>query len=417
MPSELPRREPYSLREALNRIETGPSPAPEFLRARSGAHRPDQRPPQRDGERPFEAPPAARRPSKPGMQRRRDPAFREMVQTGDEAPAGTKKARKAKPKPGRLTIAGYILLVGIAAGGLTFALVEVIETRAFTATGGEDKRGMTAPGGVHGGRQLAKDTPQLKLSALSGTANRPIPLGVDVNSPTQGLFVLVHGMPAGSRLTAGLQIRDGEWRVPLRDLLHAQVMPPQDYLGTLNLPVDLSNSDGRVIESKIQRLTWGADRPDPIVAKPVETVVIGSQSGSSPPGHSASQNVRQALAGDGPVQSFGERPVTSPRAESSQASRQIEAQELKNLMQRAETALENRDFAAARLLLRRAAEAGDPKAAIALAATYDPRVLKQLGALGAQANADRAREWYRKAADWGSPEAGRRLLELQQSPH
>jgi hypothetical protein len=223
-------------------------------------------------------------------------------------------------------------------------------------------------------------------------------------------------MPTGSRLTAGLQIRDGEWRVPLRDLLHAQVMPPPDYLGTLNLPVDLSNNDGRIVDSKIQRLTWRADRPDPIVAKPVETVAIGSQSKSSPPGRSPSPNVREALAGDGAVRSFSERPVTSPRAASSQASRQVDAEELKNLMQRADIALENRDFAAARLLLRRAAEGGDPKAALALAATYDPGVLKQLGALGAQANADRAREWYRKAADWGSPEAGRRLLELQQSP-
>ena len=276
---------------------------------------------------------------------------------------------------------------------------------------------MSAPGESHGGRQLAKDAPKLKLSALSGTANRPIPLGVDVNSPTPGSFVLVRGMPTGSRLTAGSQIRDGEWRVPLRDLLHAQVMPPRDYLGTLNLPVDLSNSDGRVIESKIQRLTWGADRPDPIVANRVKTIVIGSEPGSSPAGQSASPNVREALAADGPVQSFSERPAAPSRAASSEASRQLDAQELKNLMQRAEIALENRDFAAARLLLRRAAESGDPQAAIALAATYDPGVLKQLGALGAQANADRAREWYRKAADWGSPEASRRLLELQPSPH
>jgi hypothetical protein len=338
-----------------------------------------------------------------------------MVQAGDEAPADVNKARKAKPKRGRLTISAYILVVGLLAGGLTFGLVTLLETRAFTTTDAEDKRGLTAPGESHAGRQFAKDASKLKLSALSGTANRPISLGVDVNAPASGSFVLVRGMPTGSRLTAGLQIRDGEWRVPLRDLLHAQVMPPRDYLGTLNLPVDLSNSDGRIVDSKIQRLTWRADRPDPIVAKPVETVVIGSQSVSSPPGPSASPNVREALAGDGAVQSFSEQPVASPRAASSQASRQVDAQELKNLMQRADIALENRDFAAARLLLRRAAEGGDPKAALALAATYDPGVLKQLGALGAQANADRAREWYRKAADWGSPEAGRRLLELQQS--
>ena len=54
------------------------------------------------------------------------------------------------------------------------------------------------------------------------------------------------------------------------------------------------------------------------------------------------------------------------------------------------------------------------KAAMALAATYDPGVLKQLGALGAKADVGTARDWYQQAADWGSPDARRRLQELAQ---
>jgi hypothetical protein len=54
------------------------------------------------------------------------------------------------------------------------------------------------------------------------------------------------------------------------------------------------------------------------------------------------------------------------------------------------------------------------QAAMALAATYDPGVLKQLGALGAKADVGTARDWYQQAADWGSPDAKRRLQELAQ---
>jgi TPR repeat protein len=98
-------------------------------------------------------------------------------------------------------------------------------------------------------------------------------------------------------------------------------------------------------------------------------------------------------------------------------SRQLERDEIANLLRRGQSALQNGDFAAARLLLRRAAEAGNAQAALALAATYDPTALKELGALGTKADVAQARLWYRRAADAGSAEAMQRLqLIAQQSP-
>ena len=52
------------------------------------------------------------------------------------------------------------------------------------------------------------------------------------------------------------------------------------------------------------------------------------------------------------------------------------------------------DLAAARLLLRRAAEAGSAEAALALGATFDPLVIRRLGAIGAAPDAAQARKWY-----------------------
>ena len=55
------------------------------------------------------------------------------------------------------------------------------------------------------------------------------------------------------------------------------------------------------------------------------------------------------------------------------------------------------DLVTARILLQRAAEAGDATAAMALGATYDPNVLAKLGVLGINGDAEKARSWYRKA--------------------
>src|SRR5262249_33004439 len=67
------------------------------------------------------------------------------------------------------------------------------------------------------------------------------------------------------------------------------------------------------------------------------------------------------------------------------------------------------DLAAARVVFRRAAEAGDAAAALAMGATYDPLVLNRIGALGVRADPDLARTWYERAKDFGSPEAPRRI--------
>jgi TPR repeat protein len=96
------------------------------------------------------------------------------------------------------------------------------------------------------------------------------------------------------------------------------------------------------------------------------------------------------------------------------ASRQLDSEELSKLLKRSETFLNNGDIAAARLLLRRAAEGGEARAALALAATYDPLVLKQLGAIGAKDDITQARGWYQRALQLGSTEAGTRLQQLAQ---
>ena len=67
------------------------------------------------------------------------------------------------------------------------------------------------------------------------------------------------------------------------------------------------------------------------------------------------------------------------------------------------------DLVTARVVFQRAAEAGDPTAALAMGATYDPIVLSKLGVRGFGADLEKARSWYVRAREFGSSEAPRRL--------
>jgi hypothetical protein len=89
--------------------------------------------------------------------------------------------------------------------------------------------------------------------------------------------------------------------------------------------------------------------------------------------------------------------------------------ELASLVKRAQGFINAGDFSAARLLLRRAAEAGSAEAALALGATFDPDFLRKSRAVGIDPDVGRARQWYRKAVDLGSPVAAKQLDSLPQA--
>jgi hypothetical protein len=70
------------------------------------------------------------------------------------------------------------------------------------------------------------------------------------------------------------------------------------------------------------------------------------------------------------------------------------------------------DMPAARLLLRRAAVAGNSEAAFLLASTFDPMVIQEVGVIGFAPDLNQALAWYEKASALGSEEAKRRIERL-----
>ncbi len=90
-------------------------------------------------------------------------------------------------------------------------------------------------------------------------------------------------------------------------------------------------------------------------------------------------------------------------------TRQLDRDELAVMLQRADDFIKSGDLSSARLLLRRAAEAGSEEAALTLAGTFDPNVLAARGFQDGAADIALARLWYERAAQFGSSEAPRRL--------
>jgi TPR repeat protein len=88
-------------------------------------------------------------------------------------------------------------------------------------------------------------------------------------------------------------------------------------------------------------------------------------------------------------------------------------QAIASLVARGKELLRDGDFSSARLILQRAADAGEADAALTLGSTYDPSILAQLGIRSQVANVDLARTWYEKAQVFGSAEASSRLKTLR----
>jgi hypothetical protein len=135
-------------------------------------------------------------------------------------------------------------------------------------------------------------------------------------------------------------------------------------------------------------------------AKPPETPPVAApQAAATPPSANISPNANTPPSTDAPTTDDKRLP--------------LDRDEIAVLVKRGKDFLTNGDLASARLLLQRAAEAGSADAAMALGATFDPLVIRRLGAIGAEPDAARARQWYQKAVALGAAGAAQPLAKLE----
>jgi hypothetical protein len=208
--------------------------------------------------------------------------------------------------------------------------------------------------------------------------NEPIPLGGMLFGAGEEA-IHITGLSEGSRLSAGEKLGSSGWQILPRDLAGVLVVPPASFIGTMRTVIQLRAAGNVAVDTQTARYDWVAkltDREAP--PRP------------QPKANPKSNDVSHLVAPAG----------------------KLDPQRSTQLVKRGVELLRIGDFAAARLVLRPAAEAGDQEAALLLGATFDPAAVSDLGALGLVPDPNMARAWYQRAMEAGSVEASRRIERL-----
>ena len=249
---------------------------------------------------------------------------------------------------------------------------------------------------------LLTPQPSRRASALvvrnvSGFINQALQLGVSVDSPDPGATVTVRGMPANARLTAGARTSLSEWRVSADEISSVKIIPPSDFVGEMNVSAELHSADGAALVTIFTQLTW-----KPVPANNPPTAPTASIAATQQP-------IQPASPPPAAVEAKPPQPPQPPAPAPAQTAHQLTANEIAAMVRRAEEILAFGDVREARLLLIRAAEAHDARAALILGKTFDPTVARRLTTSETGPYLAQARGWYQKAREWGSPDAQRQL--------
>jgi hypothetical protein len=257
-----------------------------------------------------------------------------------------------------------------------------------------------------------KRTATLAVQDGSGLANDPVPLGIHVGAPPPGAFVSINGLTAGARLTSGRRTGPSEWRVPATEISGVSVIPPDGFTGQMLVTAELRDGDGVALTGTSTRLSWAAapsvappSLPPPNLAPP-NLAAAAPRTVPPPP-----MAPPAAVVVPAPVAVASAMPQAMPAAPQAEVVRSLDPREIAVLVKRGQDLLSGGDVQSARLLLMRGAEARDARAALLVGTTYDPALLRQIGADGLTDIAQ-ARMWYQRAKEWGEPDAQRKLEAL-----
>jgi hypothetical protein len=208
-------------------------------------------------------------------------------------------------------------------------------------------------------------------------------------------------------------------RGPLRIVLAGMIAAPIAYYFSIgNLPLLSGPAHESESASLASRLVASTEFPIPKdKLRPGEAedynTAVSSRNRLAVQPNASAQNMTPAARVEIPAAAPpSPDPAPNQAAPAGKPVRELDPEAVKLLLQQGEQFLASGDLVTARLVFRRAAESGNAAAALALGATYDPVVLARLGVRGMGADVEKARSWYEKAKEFGSPDAPRRLETL-----
>ena len=252
---------------------------------------------------------------------------------------------------------------------------------------------------------------RLVVQTARGPAGEPAPLGLTVRGPANGAVVHIKGLMPGMELSTGNAVGSDAWQISATDLGHAWIAPPEGFVGSADLVAELRLSDDKIVDRQGIKLEWGP----PISPEPAsrqferEEIVAGPTIAREPTQRQPDEEEAGPRISPEPTLRQYDREEPPPPISTVPVPGQVDREDIAVLLKRGKDLIATGDLAAARLVLKRAADANDVEATLALAATYDPYVLQELKVYSFAADAGMARAWYEKAKQLGSAVALRRL--------
>lgn len=266
----------------------------------------------------------------------------------------------------------------VVAGGVTFVSLPENRVPNFNQEMGPAVRQLVAS---LSGSPQPMPMPRLIVEGRQTFANEALPLGVALKGASGSEIALLTGLVTGTRVSVGGPFGATGWRIPVRELDGALAYAPKDFVGVMDAAIDLRLPNDLLLDSQALRLEW-------IVPKQPEP------------------RVRP------------ERPQeTKAETKATVGVRTLDAAEVDLFLKRGRDYLNMGDIISARLVLRRAANAGSAQAALAIGATFDPNMLAELGVVGFAPDPAQARIWYQRAAELGSADAPRHIDRLAKAGH
>jgi len=326
----------------------------------------------------------------------------------------------------------------------------------------------------------ARPAPAIELSTprlivhprvLSG---EPAALGLAVQGRVEGAIVIITGLPPGMELSKGDAVATDAWQIAATELAEAWIAAPESFLGSADLIAELRLPDNKIADRLKIQLEWvppilrapTQHQPDreeiatapPILPAPTQSQPDREEITTGPPisPEPTRQPDREAPDPANPTYGQADQKELSSPISTAPTPRQLDMEEiavlpkrgkdvLQPLAERAtppavtapppapavsplnsdqiaalvkvgEDLLHSGDLAAARTVLKRAALAGNPRAALELGMTFDQAFLTKWGVLGVDPDSAQAREWYDRAIKLGSTEASRHLERLASMP-
>ena len=241
---------------------------------------------------------------------------------------------------------------------------------------------------------------EVNVSDVAGPVNSPIPLEISALAPdiSTPINLKISGLPPNSYLTAGTEVKQGEWMLRPDEIQSAQLIVQRSDSPELGL------------------LVTALDAETGVEAAPGKTMKVALDLNAVPTPGLQPPPSRQAQLG----QEVTVTPVSAPPEQSFNKSaglpqavpppKEVLQPESKSFLEKGDLLLKAGDIISARQFYLRAFELEDAAGAYGVGRTYDPKVYAELNVRGLSPDPEKAKDWYGKAAAAGSAEAAQELL-------